>query len=390
MTIVRTSTLIASLLLLLVRPALAEVRTGTLVTVGKDEVIAGNLYAAGQSVVVHGEVKGDVVAAGRDVLVDGVVGGDVLAAGGEVTVNGQVRGDVRLAGSNVALQGNVGGDAQVAGGSVRSDTRLTGEVMMAGGTVELGGAVEAVQPIHVAAGTVTLNAPVAGDVVARANLLRLGSGAWVKGNVEYEGVESLERNGAARVDGTVREVLQAPPVRALWMVSWLHFFSGLFVFGLLWLTLFRRFVGVAMETLQTRPGASVGVGVLVLLGAPLALFTVMAVGAVLGGMWMAFAGAAVYAIALATCVPLVALTVGTMAANSVGRGSTPPWLILLLSLMALTLLLRVPGLGPLLGTLCIGFGLGAVALSLMNTLTHTRTPYEPTPPTTARPVLAHT
>src|SRR3954454_9859371 len=100
--------LLAALLAVLLAPGpalAAEVRGGDVVVVGPGETIDDDLYAAGQSITIRGQVHGSVFAAGSSVTVAGVVPGDLFAAASTVDVPGTVAGSVHAAGGNVALGG---------------------------------------------------------------------------------------------------------------------------------------------------------------------------------------------------------------------------------------------------------------------------------------------
>lgn len=371
----RTVLLVVCSLLLPAVQAHALVISADQVVVLPDELIDDNLYATGNNIAIHGTVGGDVIAAGSSVLIDGHVLGDVLLAGGQVTVTGTVDGDIRAAGGEVLLAGPIGGDAVAAGGTVAVKSHLLKQVMLAGGTVQVDGPVD--HGLSVAGGALGLNARIGGDVMARGNALTLGANADVRGGVSYSGVEPLVRATASRVDGTVVETLQSSSTTAMGAFGWLRFLAGMFVLGLLWQVLFRRFVGLASETLRTSPGRSLGVGLAVLVGAPLSLIFVLALGVLLGGWWLALVGASFYGVAVLLAVPLVALTVGTPLLTRVGFPTIRPWLTLLVSLAALTLVLQIPVLGALLGLASVLVGVGAIWLAAAKTLQHTRTAYQP-------------
>lgn len=322
-------------------PAAAEVRSGNSVVVAADERIDGNLYVSAGTVTVHGDIDGDLIAAGGTVVVDGHVTGDVLA------VLSKVHGDVVAAGGDVELASTVGGDAFVTGNTVAVRGDVAGSLALAMGDASLAGVV-------------------AGDVDATGGRLRLKQGAVVGGDLAFTG-ERLERGGV--VVGSVVE--HAPPSRAgMSVVLWLQSLVGICIFGALWFTLFRGFAGRAMDTLGARPGSSFGVGFLVLLLGPVLIAAVLAVGAVIGGWWISFVGAAVYFTAIALASPLVAAFVGRRlllrqgdAAPSLSRER---WAMLGV-LVLLSIASAVPFVGGLLGFAVLLFGLGAIAMTAMPT-----------------------
>jgi len=94
--------LIVSLLAILLMtftavPVLAfDARSGDIVTVASGEVIDGDLYVAGGTIIIDGTINGDLIAAGGTITVNGMVDGSIMAAGGTVNINGEVTRAVRV------------------------------------------------------------------------------------------------------------------------------------------------------------------------------------------------------------------------------------------------------------------------------------------------------
>src|SRR5665647_342366 len=88
----------------------ADPRSGSNVTIDRNEVINDDLYVTGGTLNIMGTVNGDVVAAGGTVDVSGSVTGDVIAAGGTINISGQVGESVRTTGGTVTISGPVDGD----------------------------------------------------------------------------------------------------------------------------------------------------------------------------------------------------------------------------------------------------------------------------------------
>src|SRR5215207_9732577 len=91
--------------------AAIETRDGEVVTIPSGTVINDDLFAAGRTVNIAGDVTGDVFAFGSTVTVSGTVGGDLIAAGQQLSIDGTVRGDTRAAGQAITVNGRVDGNA---------------------------------------------------------------------------------------------------------------------------------------------------------------------------------------------------------------------------------------------------------------------------------------
>ncbi|MFW6181080.1 MAG: hypothetical protein ACOC8N_04970 [Spirochaetota bacterium] len=122
-------------------------RSGERSVVGPGEVIRGDLFMAGDRVIVQGKVEGDLYAAGRQVIIEGEVTGDVVLAGEWITVadTGLVGQDLLFAARETVLQGPVRGYALGGGRWVRvnaslgGDARFVAEELVLGERARIGG-----------------------------------------------------------------------------------------------------------------------------------------------------------------------------------------------------------------------------------------------------------
>lgn len=126
------------LFFLLVTPAFAmTVRTSQAVTVGKDEVVTGTLFAGGNTVTIDGTIHGDLLCGSQSVLITGLVDGDVICAGQSIHIDGAVTGSVRAAGQSIEIAGPVGRNVTIAAQTLMLDrsSTVSGEVLFAGQTL---------------------------------------------------------------------------------------------------------------------------------------------------------------------------------------------------------------------------------------------------------------
>lgn len=159
--------LVLSTLLIGAAPSAAqEVRVGRHVVIRSDEVIADDLYAFGDTVVIEGTVKGDVMASGRVVRVLGTVEGDLIGCGQTYVVDGRIGDDLRIAGMTVVLgrHARVGDDVATAAGALdtRVGSSIAGSLLFVGYRGRLAGNV--VGDVGADAVEVELNGSVGGEV----------------------------------------------------------------------------------------------------------------------------------------------------------------------------------------------------------------------------------
>ncbi|TAK05122.1 hypothetical protein EPO33_04035 [Patescibacteria group bacterium] len=152
----------------------------------------GETYALGSGM----RIDGDLYAAGASVSVGGNVTGDLYAAGGSVTVTGAVGQDVVVAGGNLTLLGSVGDDVRVAGGQIAIGDRIGGDLVVAGGMVHLLPGSEVGGDLIIAAGQAVVEGTVKGKLILRGGAAVLNGALTGPADVEVE--ETLSIGDAAR------------------------------------------------------------------------------------------------------------------------------------------------------------------------------------------------
>jgi cytoskeletal protein CcmA (bactofilin family) len=375
-----------------------EARSGDVVSVAAGETVTGDLYLAGNQMLIEGTVDGDVVAAGRTFTVNGVITGDLIVGAQTVTVNGTVGESVRSAAYSLVLTDNaaVTGDlvaagyslSTAAGSQVETDLVFGGRQALLAGTVsgdamvgavglELRGEINGSLTATLAEpGTVTPRPPGVFGLPALVNVpagLTLADDARIGGDlqlttpapaavrpeiVEGETSTSISRNLVAR-----QSIFLQLTNRFLVLLA-----VGLL---LLWLTpgLLRR----ATSLLQKQPLRDLGWGALLLIGVPLVLPLLLGVvillavlfGVIpLGGLagFVAFAGLFITFFLAALFVLLALFIAPAVAAYAGGQlllpGSTNHFLALLVGVLLVVLLSAIPVVGGLIALLVVAFGLG--------------------------------
>lgn len=328
-----------------------KLRTGNAVTVGVDESVDGDLYVIGGMVTVDGSVDGDLTAFAGQVLLNGTVSGDVLAGGGSVSISGDVEGDVRTAGGQVTLNGSVGEDVIAAGGqtTLQGGAVIDGDLVVSGGQVTMGGAV-------------------AGDIEANAGTY---SRTGTVGGTEH--VVQGER-GAAGED--------EPDDFADAALDALRHFVVLLLLGAALLWLLPRVLGNAATTLRDRPAASLGFGVVALIGYAVLLvvaillivllailFGVLQLGAlvvieIVGGLIAILAVSFGFVLAVAFVADLV---VGLGISRLMTRNPEAGWWqrfgMLAVGVAVVVIVTSLPIIGGIAKLLVVLLGLGALALA---------------------------
>lgn len=368
------TTRLARLLLLVVaalvassgQAAAADIRSGDTITVGVGETIEDDLYAFGGTISILGTVRGDVIAFSGTVIISGTVTGDVIVGSGSVSVSGQVDGSVRAAGGPVTIDGRIGGDVVVGSGTltIGANAQVARDILAASGTVTHSGQLG--RDLRVAAGSLTIDGRVGRDVNADVDTLTLSARAVIDGSLTYASANEAVIPAGAAVRGPVvrREPTRqsqpaAVPGPLARVIDWAQAIVGFLVFGLLIVFIVPNFARRANDSLVRSPLVSLGIGAGVLFGLPLLAMLVIIVGAFTGGWWIGLIVLALYCIAIAASIPVVALAIGTRIVPRTGEA----WQLavaLVVGLAALLLVALVPVLGAIVMLIAIFAGLGAI------------------------------
>lgn len=226
--------------------------------------VAKNLYMAGEEVKNRGPVGGDVLAAGRTVEVAGPVGGDIWAAGQRILLNEETKRGVVVFGEELvlALPAKVGTNLIFFGKSILAEGLVKGN-------------------LRVFADKVTIAGKVDGNVIAQAGEVIVASRAHIGGNLLVKGSKAPQVMPGAQIGGKVEFTKIAPPVKekSFWEKVWVKVLAlvKLLVLALLMAFFAARLLRAGSETMTTRPGLSLGLGLGVVVLAPLVLIILCAI-----------------------------------------------------------------------------------------------------------------
>jgi hypothetical protein len=329
-----------------------KVRTGEAVTIASTETVKGDVYVFAGAVNVDGTVDGDLVALGGQINVNGTVNGSILAAGGAVSIGGQTRGAVRVMSGQVTVLGDVAKDVAVAAGQLTttSAARVGQDVLFATGTTRLGGAVG-------------------------------GSVLGTTGDYSRDGTIS----GTEEVDVNTRSSAETPvPVATDPYTDALRHLVSVLIAGGLLLFLRPRLMPAWDALMRARPAASLGYGVVALVGFIAAviiaiiaiivlamIFGALSLGAlvaidVIGGMLLLGAGILTFVVICSFVVDaIVGYAVGRAILQSSQLGRWQPAAYLAIGAVIVVALEWVPAIGGIAKLVVVLVGLGVLALWLL-------------------------
>ncbi len=281
---------------------LASRAAADVVLVAEGDVVADDLYAAGQVITINGLVEGDLFFWAADRLeINGEVTGNVTGAAGTMRINGRVGGSVRVVGWDLAAGGSVGRDLFGIGWRVAVDGAIGRDVLAWTRNLAAGGSVGR-DIAGQARGTALLSGRVGRDVDMTVNRLRVADGADIAEDLVYRSPRSATVSEQATVGGNL---IRRPPLvpnlsvgaasTALTIAIWLFYM----IVGLLVIRI--PGYGQAAQRVRARPWFSLGWGAVMLLGLPLLFALALWVVIVFAGwnLWIALGAALVGAILVA-------------------------------------------------------------------------------------------
>lgn len=333
-------------------------------TVGATET-HHNLYAGASTLTVNGNTTGDAFLAGGTVTTNGNVEADLAAAGGTLVINGTTSGDLRAAGGTITINGAISGDALLAGGTVilTEKTSVGADLLAAGGSVDVSGPV--VGKLCIRGGSVRINSKITGDVwVTATEKLTFGPKAEVTGKIHYEGTKEAIVEQGAQVSAI--EFVQIKAKQGA-NGAFKAFFTGALLIKLLaWIVavlilmkLFPTKTKTAIEIAHAKPWASLGIGFLALVVAPIAII-ILAI--TLIGYYVAFMLLAIYVVLVALSFLIAALFLGNLIVKWLMKKPGPvlDWQSAVIGVAVFTLFSFIPVVGWLANAMLVLIAFGSL------------------------------
>lgn len=343
------------------------VRNGQQVSVSQGEVINETFLAAGQTVIIDGDIKGDVICAGQNVYINGPVEGDVICAGQNITVSNSVGGSIRVVGQTVTIGGKVGRNITVAGQALKIDSEISGEALFVAQTADINGRIS--KNIIGAASSITVAGVIGGNAQFQDRSLLIKNGASIAGALSYESNNNVVLESGSQVGGEVRK--STPPAnnkssflnqkektyqQMIWgKIGELVFYL---LIALLFVYFFKDSTRRVADLMLARPGRVLGAGLLILILAPIAaiIFFITIIGIPFG-----LATIALYIAAIFFSRIFAAIAVGRAFTKRYYKGKQDSLLAqTLIGVIGLWILFFIPVIGGLLSLIAVIWGLGGI------------------------------
>lgn len=231
------------------------------------QVIEDDLYTFANSVTINGAINGDVLAFAKDINIPGTVTNSINACGQNLNHNGVATGSIRFFGQTATINGLTEGSLVAMGSEVRlgENSVIGRDVTVAAGTVSLAGTVKGGAVIR--AGRVRITGYIGGDINVHADKIRISPPAVILGRLTYSSKETdalVVDSGVTIASAPQRLTSEDEPVQESGLtgaiVLRISAVLAAFLFGLLAISLFRRYVEESVKQFEKRTAASLAAG----------------------------------------------------------------------------------------------------------------------------------
>ena len=328
-----------------------DIRSGNIVTVASGEVIEGDLYVGGNTIIIDATINGDLIAAGKTITVNGPVNGSIMAAGETVNINGEVTHAVRVIGETLNISGTIGRDLLVGGAkfSMASTAEIGGDLLLGAGNARIDGLIN-------------------GDIKSAVDSLTIASTASIQGKLTYISENEANIQSDAQIRGTITHRL--PDIKEKIATGtgiglWGTFigFLMILVLGIIIILIAPKRVEAVTESIRTSPWASLGWGAVILVATPIvaSIVCITIIGLPLGLITLALYTIVIYLTQLFVGLLIGQLIIGAYKGVVETRGALVG--ALALGLAILRFLMLIPFVGFFFRLATVLFGLGAILVS---------------------------
>ena len=361
---------------------------GDTVEVEKYETIKGDFFGHGHKVKVEGTVDGDVYVFCQSADIEGHVTGDVIAFAQILRVTGKVDGNIRSFTNTTLVSGNVAKNLLTFAETITIDPagKVGGSVTSFVNTLTIDGVVG--RDVLAFVNATTVSGTIAGGILAQGNTLRFNSGAQVDGQVKFKGNSPPDVSSGAKLASPAVFTQLEHHSRYqdsgfyVWHVIWT---AAVILFGLVLFVLLPNFARATVDSAE-RYGASVGLGVLVFFGVPIAAFIacITVVGLLIGMstfiLWM-------------TTLFCAQLVVGTIVGQWLMGHTRETWQLIgrmVVGVILVRVAEMVPFLGGWIKFAVLLWGMGAISLAIYRHFTPAHTATVPVSPANPPPLPPNT
>ena len=359
---------IAAVLILPTIALAAEIKTGDILTLDKQEK---NVYVFGNEVKTESDTKGDLVVFSQNANIRNKVENSIIAAGSSINVSGEIGNSARIFSAKADIDGPIGGDLIVFGGTVnvRDKATISGDIIAYGGTISFDGKTSGKAKLN--GGSVNVNGQIDGNLEIRSDSISIGDKAVVGGKMKYWSSKDAKVAREAQIKGgleknetkVAKTGFLALGEAAGWS-SFLLSIAGVFILALIICYFRPKFVETATESANKAAPTALWKGVVALIVAPVAIIFLLItmVGALTAGV-----AAVGYALALLISYALSVTITGSYVTRLAGKQYQKQaiWLTILIGTVVYIVAGWIPYIGPLAQFIVFVIAFGTIIESVL-------------------------
>ncbi len=232
-----------------------------------------DIYVFCENFVVDGEIDGDLAAFSEKILINGDITGSAILSSNKLTVNGHIERSLRVFANSILINGRVDRAFLVFGNDIDINEGATigQDVTAFGNTIHVSGVVQG-NKSSIRGAVVTIAGTFTGDVHIQGEKIRIEPTAVILGDLTYTSnrEESITIAPGATIEGATTWLPQAPDKTeetstTTVLVVTLSKLLAAFLFGIILLSLLRKYGEEAFYQIRNRFATSLAVGILALL-----------------------------------------------------------------------------------------------------------------------------
>jgi len=338
-------------------------RSGEMVSITTDQVVEGDFYGFGNSVVISGQVNGDLLVAGGSLTMTGQVEEDLMILAGKVDLLGLVNDDARIIASEVVISGEIVDDLVVLARNLKilPTAKVGGDLIFFGNSAEIAGYVGG--NINGRSDKIRIDAEVMGEVDVSTHSLVIGDKAKITNGIKYVSANEIIRSPNAQIEGGV--VRSDPlsvssndidPTRLVFIVLLITLFASL-----VWFLLFRGFIQRIVSHTRVNAVRNMLVGFAVLLTAP-AVATILIASTL--GMLLGVAILLIYLVLIVITFILMGPVLGYFISKLWAKSFDLSIVSIVVGVFALYLSILVPIIGVIVFLGALFVTLGSVTINI--------------------------
>lgn len=363
--------LTGTLILLLLTPLAShaqgsDYRVSTTIRISEGDSVHTNLISAGQYIEIFGYLGDDLFSASEQLLVNGHIDDDVIAAARDLSVRGKVGDMMVAAAETIIIDGEIDGDFFAAARQIRITPRahIKGNAALAAETILFeGGQIQGW--LSAAGNSFQMNGSVGNGVTLYGAEFIFGDSYSSEVGTRIKSEETISRENLGIIPPNLEIELIEPDLWPfLLFKAW--FYLSILVTGLVFILVFKQTARDLYYFANERILKNAGIGLLVFLGMPVALFVLLLL---IFTVPLAVVLGLVYGLILFFSYLLVSLVIGTniiayfredISTSAYAYGLT-------IGLVLVAIFNNIPFIGGIVTLLLLFFGLGSISSYLWKT-----------------------